>query len=225
MCETNRRGRLIRPSKHDTCPIVGSMPRVCWEAGYSDKRLVMSQHDVVLMLAQRLWHWPYIRTRLVLAFVWGGDDYEPRKRNTLQWAHVGLALGRRRRCWFNHRHVLVQHCTSIAQTFGICQTGGRLFNIRTLYFVSVPKLKRQYVLTCKASTYCHIISARAESMWEKCLSIVRHPSSLWHTVMQWGRGHFNDGTASLYRVRFNTHNPWNVIVLYLPLWEQELMNN
>ena len=55
------------------------------------------------------------------------------------------------------------------------------------------------------------------------ISIVPHPSSLWHSVMQWGKGgRSNDGTASLYCVRFYTHNLWNVIVLYKPLWEQEV---
>ena len=78
---------------------------------------------------------------------------------------VGSVLGRPRRCWSNHSHVLVQHCTSIAQTFGICQTGvcSIYASHRSLLFCKCTKLKRQYVLTCKASTYCHIISARAES--------------------------------------------------------------
>ena len=52
-----------------TSPIwtsIGTMSRVCWEAGYSDQRLVMSRRDGVLMLTQRLWHWPHIRPTLVL---------------------------------------------------------------------------------------------------------------------------------------------------------------
>ena len=74
-------------------------------------------------------------------------------------------LGRRRRCWSNHSHVLVQHCTSIAQTFRINQTGvcSIYARRRSLLFCKCTKLKRQYVRTCKARTYCHIISARAES--------------------------------------------------------------
>ena len=30
------------------------MSRVCWEAGYSDQRLVMSRRDVVLMFARQV---------------------------------------------------------------------------------------------------------------------------------------------------------------------------
>ena len=115
-------------------------------------------------------------------------------------------LGRRRRCWSNHSHVLVQHCTSRARTFGICQTGvcSIYARRRSLLSCKCTKLKRQYVLTCKAGTYCHIISARAESC-EKRAYIVRHPSSLWHAVMQWGQGGVLTTEQPVYIVYVSIH--------------------
>ena len=72
--------------------------------------------------------------------VYHGDDYEPSKRNTLQCARVELVLGRRRRCWYNHRHVLVQHCTSIARTLGFArQVSVQYTHAIVYYFVSVQK--------------------------------------------------------------------------------------
>ena len=134
-------------------------------------------------------------------------------------------LGRRRRCWSNHSHVLVQHCTSIAQTFGINQTGVCSIYAPhpSLLFCKCTKLKRQYVLTCKARSYCHIISARAESCDKRAYcSPPLLTVALCHAMGAGKGGRSNNGTASLYCVRFYTHNLGNVIVLYKPLWKQEV---
>ena len=113
-----------------------------------------------------------------------------------------------------------------------------LFNIRTPSYTTILKVyktqKRQYVLTCKARTYCHIIFARAESCDKRAypantihcrrwranitqhrvnvsclLGIYCSPPLLTvaHSHAMGAGGRSNDGTASLSCVRFYTHNP------------------
>ena len=68
---------------------------------------------------------------------------------------------------------LHQHSTNFWDLPDRCQ-----FNIRyrrSLLFCKCTKLKRQYVLTCKASTNCHIISARAESCEKRAYLLFATP--------------------------------------------------
>ena len=92
-----------------------------------------------------------------------------------------------------------------------------LFNIHcSLLFCKCTKLKQQYVPynIC----YSGIIVRKGPNYCPPPLLSVARSHAMGAGVC------FNDVTASLYCVRFYTHNPWNVIVLYLPLWEHELFH-
>ena len=57
------------------------------------------------------------------------------------------------------------------------------------------------MLTSKASTYCHIISARAESCEKRAYLLFAIPPHCGMQSCNGGEGRSNDGTASLYSVQ------------------------
>ena len=65
---------------------------------------------------------------------------------------------------------LHQHSMNFCQTV-VCS----IYASRSLLFCKCTKLKKQYVLTCKASTYCHIISAKAESCEKRAYLLFATP--------------------------------------------------